>query len=132
VLFCAIDCAGPFAILMLSDPEPAEAIMEVDCRSVKERLNSHNSFLLLDCREQSEWDVVRIDGATLIPMSELERRLAELEPHRDQEIVVYCHHGVRSLRVAGWLRQQGFSDAVSMAGGIDVWAQDVDPTLPRY
>jgi len=65
-------------------------------------------------------------------MSEIQNRLAELETHRDDDIVIHCHHGGRSLRVANWLRQQGFSKAQSMAGGIDQWAVEIDPSLPRY
>jgi rhodanese-related sulfurtransferase len=65
-------------------------------------------------------------------MSEFTERLGDLEPHRNTRIVVHCHHGGRSLRVATWLRQQGFPQAQSMAGGIDQWSQEIDPTVPRY
>lgn len=106
--------------------------IEIDCQNVKSKLDSDDSFLLLDCREQNEWDHVRIDGATLLPMSEIQERVGELDAHRDGEVIVYCHHGGRSLQVANWLRQQGFSQAQSMAGGIDVWAQEIEPGLPRY
>lgn len=106
--------------------------IEIDCQNVKSKLDSDDSFLLLDCREQNEWDHVRIDGATLVPMSEIQERVGELDAHRDGEVIVYCHHGGRSLQVANWLRQQGFSQAQSMAGGIDVWAQEIEPGLPRY
>ena len=71
-------------------------------------------------------------GVTLLPMSELANRVAELEPHRDGEIVVHCHHGGRSLRVAMWLRNQGFARVSSLAGGIDLWSQQIDPGVPRY
>ena len=65
-------------------------------------------------------------------MSELQDRLGELDAHRGHEVIVYCHHGVRSLRVALWMREQGFARAVSMAGGIDAWSQQIDPSVPRY
>jgi rhodanese-related sulfurtransferase len=65
-------------------------------------------------------------------MSEMAERVGELEPYRDWRIVVHCHHGGRSLRVANWLRGQGFANAQSLAGGIDAWAAEIDPTLPRY
>lgn len=106
--------------------------MEVDCRTVKSRLDQQDSFLLLDCREADEYALVRIPGATLVPMSEIQSRVAELEPHRNADVIVHCHHGGRSLRVAMWLRQQGFPRAQSMAGGIDQWAAEIDPTLARY
>lgn len=86
----------------------------------------------LDCREQNEWDAVHIDGANLWPMSEIAERVGELDGVKDQHVVVYCHHGGRSLRVAGFLRQHGFAKAQSMAGGIDQWSVQVDPSLPRY
>jgi rhodanese-related sulfurtransferase len=106
--------------------------MEIDCASVKAKLDANENFLLLDCREQDEYDLVRIRGALLLPMSELMVRVGELEEFKGRPVVVHCHHGGRSLRVAGWLRQQGFEQAQSMAGGIDAWAQTIDPTLARY
>ena len=87
---------------------------------------------MLDCREQSEYDAVRIPGATLLPMSQLTTRAAELEPQRGKHIVVHCHHGGRSMRVAQWLRQNGFDQTQSMAGGIHQWAVEIDPSLPTY
>ena len=106
--------------------------MEIDCVTVKKRLDSGDNFLLIDCREPSEYDTCKIDGATLLPMSELANRLSELEPYKDREIIVHCHHGGRSLRVANWLRKNGYDKARSMAGGIDQWSLEIDPTVPRY
>jgi rhodanese-related sulfurtransferase len=88
--------------------------------------------LLLDCRTADEHATARIEGSVLIPMQEISGRLAELEAWRDKPIVVHCHHGMRSLRVAKWLREQGFPLAQSMQGGIDAWSTDVDPAVPRY
>lgn len=106
--------------------------MEVDCQTVKQKLDNGEEFLFLDCREQNEYDLVRIEGASLLPMSEIQERVGELDEHRGREIVVHCHHGGRSLQVAGWLTQRGFSNVKSLAGGIDLWAQVIDPSLPRY
>jgi adenylyltransferase/sulfurtransferase len=106
--------------------------LETDCQTVKSRLDSGEAFLLLDCREPDEYDVAHIEGARLLPMSQLIDRVGELEPFRQGSVVVHCHHGGRSLRVANWLKQQGFADVQSLAGGIDQWAVDIDPTLPRY
>ena len=106
--------------------------MEVDCRSVHARQTSGDEFLFLDCREQDEYDRVRIEGSVLLPMSQIAQRASELNDHRDSDIIIHCHHGGRSMQVAMWLRQQGFSKAQSMAGGIDAWAQQVDPTMARY
>ncbi len=108
------------------------AALEIDCRTVKTRLDTGDPLVLLDCREQDEHDLVRIAPARLLPMSELPQRVGELDELRDAEIVVYCHHGVRSRQVAQWLHGQGFARVQSLAGGIDRWSQEIDPTLPRY
>jgi rhodanese-related sulfurtransferase len=106
--------------------------LEITPARVKQMLDSTECLLLLDCREPDEYAAVHIDRALLLPMSQIAERLGELNPYRDQSIVVHCHHGGRSLRIARWLREQGFSRAQSMAGGIDQWAVDIDPSLPRY
>ncbi|MFO1095550.1 MAG: rhodanese-like domain-containing protein [Planctomycetaceae bacterium] len=106
--------------------------LEITCEDVHSLQNAGDTFAFIDCREPDEFEMCRIMGATLLPMSELRERLAELEPHRGGRVVVHCHHGGRSLRVASFLRQQGFSQAQSMAGGIDAWSERIDPTVPRY
>jgi rhodanese-related sulfurtransferase len=109
-----------------------ELPLEIDCSSVKALRERGEEFLLLDCREQDEWEIARIEGATLIPMSQLMARREELEPHKSRRVVVHCHHGGRSRKVMQWLRQQGFAHAQNMTGGIDAWACEVDPSLTRY
>lgn len=106
--------------------------LEIDHRSVHGKLQRSEEFLLLDCRERDEHALVNLPQATLLPMSEIQQRVGELDGYREREIVVHCHHGGRSLQVTMWLRQQGFADVKSMAGGIDAWAVDIDPSLPRY
>lgn len=106
--------------------------IEIDCRGVQALQKSGERFFFCDCREADEYATASIPGASLIPMSEITARLADLEPHRDVRVVVHCHHGGRSLRVATWLRNQGFAQAQSMAGGIDQWSQQIDPAIPRY
>lgn len=106
--------------------------LETDCQTVKRKLDARGDFLLLDCREADEHQTVAISGAILLPMSELMTRVGELEPYRNSKIVVHCHHGGRSLKVTNWLRQQGFPNVQSLAGGIDQWAVEIDPSLPRY
>jgi len=106
--------------------------MEVNCTTVKAKLDAGEHFVFIDCREQQEYDVVKIEAATLIPMSQLPERVNELDQHKDSDIIIHCHHGGRSLNVAMWLKEQGFQNALSMAGGIDAWAQEIDPSLPRY
>jgi rhodanese-related sulfurtransferase len=109
-----------------------ELPLEIDVAGVCGLQTSQEEFLFLDCREQQEYDTARIPGTTLLPMSELQDRVAELHAARNQRVVVHCHHGGRSLRVARWLRSQGFDQAQSLAGGIDAWSQQVDPGIPRY
>ncbi len=111
---------------------PAPLPIEVDCATLKRRLDAHDDFFFIDCREASESQTCRIAGATLLPMSELTTRIGELEPHKHHEIIIHCHHGGRSLRVANWLRQNGFEKARSLAGGIDQWSLEIDPSVTRY
>lgn len=104
---------------------------EISVGQVKSLQKRGESFTLLDVREPWEWEAARIEGAKLIPMGDIPTRAhQELDP--DDYIVVMCHHGVRSLSVTNWLRQQGFEKVQSMRGGIDGWARTVDPKVPIY
>lgn len=91
-----------------------------------------SNCVLIDCRQPNEYEHCRIEGSILIPLNEIPERLAELKPHVDQPMVVHCHHGGRSLRAVEYLRANGFPSAQNMTGGIDVWSQEVDPSVPRY
>ena len=87
--------------------------------------------LLLDVREPWEREAASIHGSLSMPMGDIPSRAhAELDP--EQHIVAICHHGVRSLNVAAWLRGQGFEQAQSLAGGIDAWSHEIDPQIARY
>jgi rhodanese-related sulfurtransferase len=87
--------------------------------------------VLLDVREPWEFQAASLPDSLLMPMGEVTSRAhAELDP--DAHIVVLCHHGARSLSVTMWLRNQGFERAQSLAGGIDEWSRNIDPTVPRY
>ena len=91
----------------------------------------NNEARFLDVREPWEYATARIGGSVLMPMGDVPARAhQELDP--DERIVVLCHHGVRSMNVAVWLRNQGFENAQSLRGGIDAWAAEVDPSLGRY
>jgi rhodanese-related sulfurtransferase len=109
---------------------------EVTPRQVKSRLDGPDPRpIVMDCRRPDEWALGRLPGAVHIPMDQVAARLEELETDdggRERPVVVYCHHGGRSMRVTALLRQHGFSGAVSMTGGIDLWSIDVDPAIPRY
>jgi len=84
---------------------------------------------LLDVRQPEEYETARIEGASLIPLSELPGRLAELP--KDRPLVVLCHHGMRSAHAVRHLREAGF-DALNLTGGIDAWSRQIDPTVPNY
>lgn len=104
---------------------------EITPEEVKAKLHQQEKFTLLDVREPWEFDTARITGAKLIPMGDVPSRAhQELDP--EDHIVVVCHHGVRSMNVTVWLRQQGFEKAQSMRGGIDAWSRRVDENVPKY
>jgi len=110
--------------------------IEISVQAVSELLSASKdaaeACLLIDCREPNEYEHCRIEGSQLIPMNEIADRLSELESHRDQPLVVHCPHGGRSLRVVEYLRANGFPTAQNMTGGIDVWSQQIDQSVPRY
>jgi rhodanese-related sulfurtransferase len=106
--------------------------IEVTAGEVKARLERGEKFLLLDVREQDEYDTAKIAEAMLLPMSQIAERVDEIAAWKAQPIVTHCHKGVRSMRVANWLAAQGFENVQSMAGGIEAWSLEVDPSVPRY
>jgi rhodanese-related sulfurtransferase len=104
---------------------------EITCAEVKAELDQQKNFTLLDVREPWEFETARMDNAKLIPMGDIPSCAhQELDP--EDHIVVVCHHGVRSMNVTAWLRQQGFEKAQSMRGGIDAWSRQIDPSIPIY
>lgn len=107
--------------------------IEVTPTDVKRRIDAGEKVALIDVREPFEHQLTCIDGADLIPMNTVPQRLQEIEAKADEStLVIFCHHGVRSLNVADWLRRQGVENCQSMAGGIDRWSLEVDPSVPRY
>ena len=92
--------------------------------------DSRRKPVLLDVRETWEFALCSLPGAQHIPMHLIPLRLAELSP--DDEIVAICHHGGRSMQVAMFLERQGYSTLHNLMGGVDAWATEVDPNLPRY
>lgn len=89
------------------------------------------SLRLIDCREQDEWDFNHLPHALLYPLS----RFAESAPaiiETNLPVIIYCHHGIRSLQATSWLRSRGLEQSWSMKGGIDTWSERIDPKVPRY
>lgn len=106
---------------------------EITPRQTRELLADPSSdAVLIDCRTVEEHQRARIEGAVLVPLHEMRDRVDDLLEHADRTVIVHCHHGRRSLQGAAILRQAGFRDARSMAGGIDLWSIDIDPGVPRY
>jgi rhodanese-related sulfurtransferase len=104
---------------------------EITPEEVKAKLDRAEEFTLLDVREPWEFETAWIGGAKLMPMGDVPTRAhQELDP--EDTIIVICHHGVRSMNVTAWLRQQGFEKAQSMRGGIDAWSRRVDGSVPKY
>jgi rhodanese-related sulfurtransferase len=105
-------------------------IPEIAAADLKILLDSPRPPLLLDVRESWEREAARLPDTLDIPMMEIPQRLAELP--RDRDIVVMCHGGVRSLKVAYFLAQNGFTQVTNLTGGIHAWACDVDPSIGTY
>ena len=104
--------------------------LEITPAEVKQRLDRGEKLVLIDVREPWEFNICRIEGAKLIPMGTVPANLQALDS--DDEIIVYCHRGMRSMDVAVWLRGQGVAQAKSLAGGIERWSLEIDPNVPRY
>lgn len=107
------------------------SIDEITVQELKQRLEAGEEFCLVDCREPHEYEVARIEGSQLIPLSVFAKRaLQELKP--EQAIVIHCHHGGRSLKACQFLMAQGYQNVTNVVGGIDQWSLEIDPTVPRY
>ncbi len=107
--------------------------LELTPKEIAAKREAGEKLCLIDCRETGEWEICRIEGANLLPMNTVPANLQHLEAQADQTLlIVYCHHGVRSLNVVHWLQAQGVANCVSMTGGIDRWSREIDSTVPRY
>ena len=109
---------------------PASDGAEIAAPDLGELRKRNPRLIVLDVREPHEWAIAHIDGARLIPLSELPERLGELDGHA--EIVTHCHHGIRSMKALEILKAAGFAKVRSLKGGIDAWSVQLDPSVPRY
>jgi len=105
---------------------------EIDALALKVKIDEKQDFVLVDVREQNEYDMARIPGSVLVPLSQLPNRFHELDKYKGKEIVVHCKMGGRSAKAITFLKQQGFENLVNLAGGITGWSDQVDPTVPKY
>jgi rhodanese-related sulfurtransferase len=110
-------------------PQPVP-LVQIMPQELEERLREGHSLVLLDVREPWEFQRARIEGSVLIPLRDLPRQIDTL--NKDAEIVVMCHHGVRSLHAIQFLSKYGFMKLKNLWGGIDAWSKFVDPKIPRY
>jgi adenylyltransferase/sulfurtransferase len=99
-------------------------------KELKARLEKGDNLVLLDVREQWEYDLAKLAGSILIPLGTLPQSMAKLD--RKAEIIAICHHGMRSADATNFLLQQGFASVKNLVGGIDAWSVQVDGTVPRY
>jgi adenylyltransferase/sulfurtransferase len=102
----------------------------ISVQELKTRLDKGDKLVLLDVREDWEYNLAKIDGSVLIPLGTLPQSLGKLDPNA--EIVAYCHHGMRSADAISFLHQQGYKNLKNLVGGIDAWSVQVDPNVPRY
>jgi adenylyltransferase/sulfurtransferase len=107
-------------------------VRQINVRQLAGRLADGQPVYLLDVRQPQEHDVAKLPHSHLIPLDDLINRTTEIRPPDDALLVVYCHHGIRSLSGAAILEQHGFPNVVSLAGGIDAWSVHIDPNVPRY
>ena len=99
-------------------------------KQLKQHLDAGAEPLLLDVREPWEFDYCHIEGSELVPMGQIQTMIEELDP--EEQTVVICHHGIRSRQVAYYLEHMGFTDVINLDGGVEQWAQDVEPSMKRY
>jgi adenylyltransferase/sulfurtransferase len=135
--FCGIEkptAVGPLEVASnkaVADAPIVDGIPQISVEALKRKLDAHEDFFLLDVREPHEVPIANL-GAPLIPVGELEKRIAELAPQKDREIVIHCRSGARSQKAALILKNAGFQHVENLAGGILAWADKIDPTMPKY
>lgn len=107
--------------------------LEITPAEAKRRMDADEAIALIDVREPGEYRICSLRGSELIPMRSIPARLQDLDLMADSKLLlVYCHHGARSMNVVNWLRGQGVENCQSIAGGIDRWSAEIDPSVPRY
>ena len=126
--FCGIG-RGELGEEVIGDRESI-AVKEMTVEEFNELRNKNGNVVLVDVREPHEYQICNIEGSTLIPLGELDSRTDELNPEDD--IVVHCHHGGRSMKAATLLKEKGFKNVLNLKGGIDEWAEKFDPEMSRY
>ena len=112
-------------------PNPA-ASEELDPADAAAWLATDKAPMVIDCREHSEHALCHLPRNLLIPLAAIPARAPSVIGGSNQPVIVYCHHGIRSLKATRWLRSHGFGNVFSLRGGIDAWSLRIDPSVPRY
>ena len=108
------------------------AVPEISVTEAKRRLATPHPPRLIDVREADEYEIARIPGAEFLPLSQWPALAAEKLTDPNEVLLIQCHHGGRSARAAEFLLRNGFTDVTNLAGGIDAWSVEIDPSIPRY
>jgi rhodanese-related sulfurtransferase len=106
-------------------------VQSISAQELKDKMDTSEDFLLLDVRQQDEYDFVNLDG-TLIPLGQLSQRITEIDAYKDKDVVVMCRTGSRSGQAARILVREGFQNVYNLSGGITGWSRNVDPSMPTY
>lgn len=106
--------------------------LSINVAETQELLNSGLPLRLIDVREPDEFAICKIERAELLPLSVFAEQFFNRLPHTGERILLYCHHGMRSMRAAEYLAKRGYSNVSSVEGGIDAWSQQIDPAVARY
>ena len=108
--------------------------MEISPSKLNDWMNKMDPSLLqiIDCREPDEWEICRIEGSQLIPLSTFAESINQFKDSKSMTFVIYCHHGIRSLHATNHMKSKGFQNTYSLSGGIEKWSCDIDPTILRY
>ena len=106
--------------------------LSINVAETKQLLDSGVPLRLIDVRETDEFAICKIEGAELLPLSIFAEQFFNRLPHTGERILLYCHHGIRSMRAAEYLAKRGYSNVSSVEGGIDAWSQQIDPAVARY
>jgi len=105
---------------------------EITVQDLATKIREGKPLLVVDVREDWEREIASIPGSVHVPMNSVPQRAAEFKAPEGTEVVIYCHAGVRSMMVAGFLEMNGLQGLASLAGGIEAWSCEIDPTVPRY
>jgi rhodanese-related sulfurtransferase len=107
-------------------------VRQISARDLAKQFANGHPLVLIDVRQPWEHRLAALPNSLLIPLNDLAQRSKEITADPLDPVVVYCHHGIRSLSAGTFLERLGFTNVQSLTGGIDAWSCEVDPTLPRY